>query len=306
MALQSSGPISLVDIATELGVSTSNISLRSVSAAAGFATPDAFSEFYGYSNAYTSDYCIEFTRGDALQKQATTSPFQISNSQDLSFSFWVKKDATVNNEIPFVLSNDNTSTSNRVFFQYQYSLNRFVVNFRTGTNNYSVQLPLHDASNAAITGTGTNSSTKWSNSNRGNVNSDGFCLITVTCDASQSNAANGIKIYWNTGLLGNSASTQSNRGSATNVNYLTIGNNAHNTTTTGGGFSGCFDEFKIYDKVLSAAEVSTIYNSGVPTDAASSVSSGLVTELKFENDVVDSAGIFPTTVINSATLTTIA
>ena len=118
MALQSSGPISLTDIATELGVSTTNISLRSVSLAAGFATPDAFSEFYGYSNAVTSEYCIDFTRGDALQKQATTSPFNLSNSQDLSVSFWVKKGATVNNEIPFVLSNNNSNTSNRWFFQY--------------------------------------------------------------------------------------------------------------------------------------------------------------------------------------------
>ena len=47
MALQTSGPISISDIKTELG-SSSN-SLRNLSAAAGFSTPDAMSEFYGYS-----------------------------------------------------------------------------------------------------------------------------------------------------------------------------------------------------------------------------------------------------------------
>ena len=129
-------------------------------------------------------------------------------------------------------------------------------------------------------------------------------MITVTHDASQSNAANGLKIYWNTGLLTGSVATQSNRGSATAVNYVTFANNAHNTTTTGGGFDGCFDEFKIYDRVLSSAEVTTLYN-GVPTDAASTVSSGLVTEFRFENNITDSAGIFPTTAINNSSIITV-
>jgi hypothetical protein len=47
MALQSSGAISIGDIRTELGETTG--SLRSLSATAGFSTPDAISEFYGYS-----------------------------------------------------------------------------------------------------------------------------------------------------------------------------------------------------------------------------------------------------------------
>jgi len=48
MALQSSGQISIDDIRTEL--SSSSGSLRTLSAAAGKSTPDAMSEFYGYSN----------------------------------------------------------------------------------------------------------------------------------------------------------------------------------------------------------------------------------------------------------------
>jgi len=47
MALQTSGAITISDIKGELG-NTSN-SLRTLSAAAGFSTPDAMSEFYGYS-----------------------------------------------------------------------------------------------------------------------------------------------------------------------------------------------------------------------------------------------------------------
>ena len=47
MALQSSGAISISQIKTELG--SSSYSLRTLSAAAGKSTPDAMSEFYGYS-----------------------------------------------------------------------------------------------------------------------------------------------------------------------------------------------------------------------------------------------------------------
>lgn len=48
MALQSSGQISLNDIAIELAL-TPPFSLRSMSAAAEFSSPDNVSDFYGYS-----------------------------------------------------------------------------------------------------------------------------------------------------------------------------------------------------------------------------------------------------------------
>lgn len=49
MALPSSGTLSLNDIRVELGLAQSNVSLRSMSSTAGKSTPDAVSEFYGYS-----------------------------------------------------------------------------------------------------------------------------------------------------------------------------------------------------------------------------------------------------------------
>jgi hypothetical protein len=48
MPLPSSGQISISQIRTELG--TSNGSLRALSSLAGFSTPDAMSEFYGYAS----------------------------------------------------------------------------------------------------------------------------------------------------------------------------------------------------------------------------------------------------------------
>ena len=56
MALPSSGPLSLNDIRIELGASATNQSLRSFSSTAGFSTPDAVSEFYGYSSLTSIPY----------------------------------------------------------------------------------------------------------------------------------------------------------------------------------------------------------------------------------------------------------
>lgn len=58
MALQSSGPIKISQIKTELG--SSSYSLRTLSAAAGKSSPDAMSEFYGYSAATYYKYGSPF------------------------------------------------------------------------------------------------------------------------------------------------------------------------------------------------------------------------------------------------------
>jgi len=51
MALPASGPLSSSQIATELGVPSTNISLGGMSDSASFSAPDAISDFYGYSAA---------------------------------------------------------------------------------------------------------------------------------------------------------------------------------------------------------------------------------------------------------------
>ena len=66
MPLQSSGEISIDDIRTEIG--TTDGSLRSLSNTAGKTTPDAMSEFYGYSHSSVSSgtlYYSTFSGDDA-------------------------------------------------------------------------------------------------------------------------------------------------------------------------------------------------------------------------------------------------
>jgi hypothetical protein len=69
MALQSTGAISIDNIRTELQQAQGNNSLRSLSATAGKSTPDAMSEFYGYSFATA----FTFLAGDGQQGYADWS-----------------------------------------------------------------------------------------------------------------------------------------------------------------------------------------------------------------------------------------
>lgn len=53
MTLPTTGPLSINDIRVELGASATNQSLGTFSDTAGFAAPDAITDFYGYSNTPT-------------------------------------------------------------------------------------------------------------------------------------------------------------------------------------------------------------------------------------------------------------
>ena len=58
MALPSSGPLSLNDIRVELQQAQANSSLGALSDLAGFAAPDAVSDFYGYSYVNYNTFSI--------------------------------------------------------------------------------------------------------------------------------------------------------------------------------------------------------------------------------------------------------
>jgi hypothetical protein len=58
MALPPYGQLSLSQIANEQQLSLYNISLRSMSSDAGFGTPDAVSDFYGWAKPSSSTYSL--------------------------------------------------------------------------------------------------------------------------------------------------------------------------------------------------------------------------------------------------------
>ena len=317
MALQSSGQISASDINTELGRTASDEYRFASSVAGTYATintasavypnnnqPHQISEWYSYdhnASSYTNSHYLSFTTGDALRKTAFSAPFQLSGSQDLTVSMWIKKGTTSANEILFDMATTTSNTANRFFLQYHYSLNRIVARHRTSSTNYDGQWGVHD-NNSSI-GCGTNSGTKWSSSNRGNVNGDGWGMLRIVYDASQSNSQNGLKLYWNATEVTTQASNNSGTRSTANVLEITLGNNNHNATTTAGGFNGDLDEVKIFTSALSSSDITSLYNSGVVADSANSFSTGLHTEFTFDTDTADSNGSFPTVQTSTATRT---
>jgi len=102
MALQTGGQISINDIRVELGQAQANSSLRTLSSLAGKSTPDAMSEFYGFSaaTAYT------FLAGDGQQgygdwAEACSSAYDAitlySSSTSLSVNVSLYIDNTLSN-----------------------------------------------------------------------------------------------------------------------------------------------------------------------------------------------------------------
>lgn len=78
MAIPTTGPLSeYATIGVELGVAQTNVSLRGMSQTAGFAIPDAMSEFYGYSSLTPSSHfnTVLYT-GNGSQQSITGVGFQ--------------------------------------------------------------------------------------------------------------------------------------------------------------------------------------------------------------------------------------
>jgi hypothetical protein len=299
MALQSSGAISISQIKAELG-SSSN-SLATLSAAAGKAVPHAMSEFYGYSALPSNDkYYANDGGGDYINATASTSPFSISSSQDLSVCMWVRpQNTSTQNHMIINFGNTNSNGNNRMFISYTANVNRILTRYRSNSVNFDVQWALHD--NSSVTGI-SSSTPAWSSTNRGNTNDEGWIMLTMTYDASQSTGANAFRLYWNDGAFGSQATSASGTRTTMNATKLRIGENLHLTDSAGNAHMD-FDEIKIYNKVLSASEVSTLWNDGIALDSTATVEDGLITEWTFESgDASDSAGSY-TNSITGGTIT---
>lgn len=90
-------------VATELGLSFSNLSLRSMSNQAGFSTPDAVSEFYGFIGRY----------GKTLYEV----PWNVANNNPCNKSYntvnlWTDKSTLAESNIIFNSSSGSTKYSN--------------------------------------------------------------------------------------------------------------------------------------------------------------------------------------------------
>jgi hypothetical protein len=233
---------------------------------------------------YVADGVNDSIKGDAV------TPYIWSDiaTQDLSISLWVRIDASSKkNLMPFTLSELNDNTDNAMYIYYQASHNRLFFKQRFGGSSmergYSLNFPNQEKTGILSLSSG------WNSGKRGFTNVEGFTNITITFDASS--GPNGIKMFWNGAeLTASIINNTSNPKTNWNPTYLRIADNASNTGSTASAFDGAINEIKLYNRVLSSSEVSSLYNFGDIANAdVLNIQSGLITEWGLE-DETDKSG----------------
>ena len=280
------------------------------------STPHAMSEWYGYdhdaaaafANAQAVSKSLSTGSSNAITFTDTDDTFNFTESDAFSMSMWIKAgwSSSLNTNIHFLIGikeNATRQAEELVKIFYDESQNRLSVRIgnRTASNTlgwYSQAQWLFHANSGqyadayAAAGLGA---TYWSSSNRGYVNSDDYTLITIT--KSTSSAASAFKLYWNANAAGagaiqtnNGASNIASNGMSSTVNKSwSVGSNgAYGSTDqikTGNNTATVYNDLTIWNKELSASEVTELYNSGTVMNAEShSAQSNLVGYWKWEGN----------------------
>jgi hypothetical protein len=265
MALPSSGALSIDDIRTEVG-STSG-SLAALSAAVGFTAPHRISDFYGYTASTPNDLYWDFSEGGNGVKFVGDG----GDAGPFSFSMWVKPSwaATDVNVQLFDINAGNGNNTDRLMLIYDYGFNRLVFRYRAGSSNHHINWALNQ--NAASGNIG-----KWHSSSTGPVNVNGFAHIAGTFDPKAAAAVDGLKLYWN-GVAFDTTITQAN---GTRAPFPKTNMSINVAFNDNGDRAGDFDNVAFwFDRLLTPAEVLSLYNSGEPYPAADA---GLTAGLGFE------------------------
>ena len=301
------------------GESYSNISLTTLATGTSFnsnstsapnsSTPHAMSEWYGYDH----DAAASFVNAKAVSKALETGvnhninlldtddTFNFTGSSAWTISFWVKAgwSSSLNTNIHFLIGQKENAPyqlTDMIKIMYNESNNRLRVHYgnkTTSSNAWSKfgEWLFHSNSGAyaagyAAAGLG---GTYWSASNRGYVNSDNYTMITFT--KSTTNAASAMKLYWNANAAG-AAPIQTNNNvngamSSTNNRTWSVGSNgiSNGEGKTGNSSPTLYNDLTIWNKELSASEVTSLYNSGTVMDATThSAQSNLIGYWQWEGN----------------------
>jgi hypothetical protein len=132
------------------------------------------------------------------------------------------------------------------------------------------------AGNAAtVTGLG---SSYWTNTNRGDVNDNDFCMITITYNGSMTQS--NLKMYWNGNNIGTPYNNGYNGGTTTAAhtddarlttllgtpygpNGTLTGTGDQTAGYHGGNGNTIIDQYSLWDSALSSTDVAALYNEGV-------------------------------------------
>jgi hypothetical protein len=252
MTLPSSGPISLSDVAGEVGDSTtSNISLGKLSVYDKGNIPltgySLASGFYGWADSDRTS-----------QLQAIGRPGNTNSANIYNNNLRLYYDALQNRITVGFLAND--SSGNPKFKQNQWFFH----------NSGDIQT-------AAGLGTSSTSTAWWSATNRGNANANGFNMITFRYDGSSSWTYSNPRLYWNGVYCGAALAPQGNgtpaldTTSARGISFIgTPFSPSSGTFDAAAGYYGgntgttIIDRVSFFGKSLTAAEMTALYNSGTP------------------------------------------
>lgn len=243
--------------------------------------------------------------GEAVYIADSDGYYRYDHDTAFTISFWIKVgwNVSVNTHVHLFASADvSAASANKDSFRIWYyePHNRLYVEWRHHQNHKCQQFWLfHDntgvyADAYAAAGLGA---TYWNSSNRGNANSDGYTMITVTRGTANTAAPSNLKAYWNASdLVDGFYSSANGRSDGNNVGtvaqedhidkQITLGSQAwNNFLQSGNNEETKFNGVTLWDKVLSSSEVTELYNSGAPMNATThSAASNLVGFWNFESD----------------------
>lgn len=322
MALQSSGAISMSQINTELGrSSTATISLDTAenggygainTCASPYplsANAASMSEWYSYNHtAPCGNSSYAFSDGgnslsqNMLYNATLNYGTRVSTSRPnalfgFSFSFWIKR-ATQDSYQGYIFGLRATNSNALLIISWgsyeipnnpgtYASLIIFSYQNPTGSGYASGTVNLSDALNTQKTGIAPNA--VWDPSNQGFVGPNGYSLITIVYDYTQFNTDNFIKFYWNDVRLTVPWKSGFSYESAVYGDSPASGNWSSADLYVGGSVpselsSGCqLDAFAFFpDYVLSTANIDSIYNSQAVASTATYTGMGNVLLYNFE------------------------
>ena len=186
-----------------------------------------------YSAGFANAYSVELDGSNDYINIPHDSSLTIAG--DLSISAWVYRDSTSTNYWPIITKRGSTATNTTYQFYLDTSLSGGKLRFYNGSSAYSP-------------------------SGGTNVPTNQWVHVAITID---SGVSNGTKWYVN-GTAESSTNTFTINKS--NTDDVTIGRLGSTSTSYG---KGKIDEVGLFSSVLSASDITDIYNSGVPTDISS-------------------------------------
>ena len=266
MAVPSSGQLrEYADIGVEIGVAQSNVSLRGMSQTAGFSSPDAMSEFYGYSSSTVGQL-------DILGDGSCIAAFNLDNNlNNLAGGAGTGVDFTYQTGL------SNQSAKGDTNYSASIILNGVPARLLTNTVSFYFKRPSgHTYPNIRYIFYLSNGLHTWIGFNTSGL------LQVATFDGVSEFFSNGISInndqWYHFALVSNGGTksiylnganyqdyfkndynTQnSNRPGTANTSIYNYAASSNPYTPAGHSTSSFVEQVRIFDKALSAIEVNTV------------------------------------------------